>query len=409
MNGGDFTWLDAALVAIALALSTIMLQRGIRDAQLWRATVTPLASIIGSGFLVVAPLLLAVVGSAAGFTMLGIVILSLWLGSALRFNILHDGRHPIADAVSFTSSLEQLSDMVLAFAYTVSIAFYIRLMSSFVLHGVGLFTEFNADVFATLVLLGIGFYGMKRGLHGLERLEEYSVTIKLSIIAALLFGLGYYSTVHGYRWEAIPDSVHSHWERLRLLGGMLLIVQGFETSKYLDAEYPATVRVRSMLWAQLLAGAIYIVYVFLAMPLTAPLATLSPSETAIVDISAQIAFVLPVMIVIAAAMSQFSAAIADTLGAGGVVEKETSKRISSRVSYPIIAVFACALLWTTNIFEIIALASRAFAFYYLLQALLAMRLAAASTQRRNPMRLASFFLLALIMLAIVLFAKPLQA
>lgn len=405
MVTGNFTVLDGLLVALSLGLSGFMLQRSIRDAPFWRATVTPLASIIGSGFLVVVPLLAGITGTASVLAISTIIALSFWLGSAIRFNILHNGRGQRAGEQPVAVAMERLSDLTLAFAYVISITFYIRLLSGFVLTGLDAYTRFNADVAATLVLAFIGLYGLLRGLGGLERLEEYSVTIKLSIIASLLTGMAWHDAVGGYDLTGLPSASGDIWQHLRQLGGMLLIVQGFETSKYLGSSYAAPLRARSMFVAQLLAGVIYIVFVALAMPLMAPFATVTPSETAVIELSGHITLVLPMMLVLAAAMSQFSAAIADTIGAGGVAENESRQRLPARRCYPVITLLAVALTWTTHIFEVVALASRAFALYYLLQALQAARLAA---KARRPGLAHAYSALAGVMLAVALFAVPVE-
>jgi len=406
MAEGDFALLDGLLVAISVTLTALMLRRGIRDAPFWRATVTPLASIIGSGFLVVVPLLAGIAGTASVIAISGIILLSFWLGSAIRFNILHDGGGAIAANVPVALALERLSDLALAFAYVISITFYIRLLSGFVLTGFHAYSLFNADMLTTLILAFIGLYGLRRGLGGLERLEEYSVTIKLAIIVALLAGLAWHDSIEGYDLSDLPPPPGTLWEHLRLLGGMLLIVQGFETSKYLENAYDAPLRARSMRLAQLLAGVIYIGFVALAMPLMAPFARVTPNETAVIELSGHITLVLPLMLVLAATMSQFSAAVADTIGAGGVVENETRRRIPAQLSYPVITSLAVALTWATHIFQVVAFASRAFAFYYLLQALLAARLA--SKIGNGRWRVVAYGLLALLMLTVVMFAKPVE-
>jgi len=407
---GNFTFLDGFLVLLATGIVFVMLRPNVRDAPFWRATVTPLASIIGSGFLVVVPLLAGIAGPLSILAIAAIVALSFWLGAAVRYNIVHDGREPAPGAGRIVPALERLSDIALAIAYVISITFYVRLMCSFLLTGVQTHSDFNADVLATLVLGFIGLYGWRRGLLGLERLEQYSVTIKLSIIAALLLGLAWFDVEHGYDLSGLPMPEISAWETLCQLAGMVLIVQGFETSKYLDAQYDAPLRARSMLLAQGIAGVIYVAFVVLAMPLMGPLAHQSPDETAIIHLSRTITLVLPVMLVIAAAMSQFSAAIADTIGAGGVVEKEVKGRVSCRLCYPMITGLAIVLVWAANIFEVIALASRAFAFYYMLQALLAARLAWLRTGLpHRHLAIGGFVGLAVVMLFVVVFAEPVAA
>ena len=60
---------------------------------------------------------------------------------------------------------------------------------------------------------------------------------------------------------------------------------------------------------------------------------------------------------------------------GGLLEEETNKKIKSRPGYLLIAGTAIDLVWFADIFQIISIASRAFAFYYLLQCLNAWRVA----------------------------------
>ena len=67
---------------------------------------------------------------------------------------------------------------------------------------------------------------------------------------------------------------------------------------------------------------------------------------------------------IGAATAQFSAAVADTVASGGLVEEASYGAIDHRYVYLAVAALAVVLLWTSHIFSIIAYASRAFAAYY---------------------------------------------
>ncbi|HHC30178.1 MAG TPA: hypothetical protein ENK80_06440, partial [Rhodobacterales bacterium] len=49
--------LDAAIVVTIIAVAGAMFLPGLRGRPIWRAMITPLASIIGSGFLVLGPVL----------------------------------------------------------------------------------------------------------------------------------------------------------------------------------------------------------------------------------------------------------------------------------------------------------------------------------------------------------------
>ena len=400
--------LSIPLVAIVAAL--VLLQPKLQSSALWRATVTPLASIIGSGFLVVIPVLAHSAGSYSLVAMTAVVVLAIWLGSALRCNILaQDQTTAIATAPSLIH-LERLSGAVLAMAYVISVAFYLRLMSGFVLSTVNGAPDTAPQMMTTAVLCVIGIYGYRKGLSGLEKLEIYSVTVKLAIICALLCALLVFNLQASSNVPLLSTPDADWLTILRQLAGLLLVVQGFETSLYLGSEYPAKVRAQSMLFAQILAGVIYIGFVGMSLPLMGPLETAEISETAIIEVVGVVAWVLPMMLVIAAVMSQFSASIADTIGAAGVIQQETRGHIDNRSGYLLITGLACALVWTSNIFEIIAYASRAFALYYLAQTLISVthcwhREAGSA----RYLKLASYAGLSVVLLFILLFAAPLES
>ncbi|MFW2390480.1 MAG: hypothetical protein ACN4G0_19245, partial [Polyangiales bacterium] len=52
-----------------------------------KATTTPLASIFGSGFLIIVPILAGAVGRHSAIAMAGVCALAIAVGSVIRFNI----------------------------------------------------------------------------------------------------------------------------------------------------------------------------------------------------------------------------------------------------------------------------------------------------------------------------------
>ena len=252
---------------------------------------------------------------------------------------------------------------------------------------------------------------MQRGLRGLERLEEYSVTIKLSIIAALLLWFLHHDLVndHTINGLSVQPMTTDPFNQLRILCGMILVIQGFETSKYLGAQYTAPMRAHTLLRAQLIAGAIYILFVALATPLMSQFDLTQINETAIVHMSGLVTPLLPPLLILAAVMSQFSASVADTLGAGGVVESRSNKKINSRHAYPLVTAGAILLIWVANIYEIVAFASRAFALFYMIQGVQAARVAAlVETGIRRGLLVISYSALTALMLFVVIFAKAIE-
>ncbi len=404
--------LDTILVALALLVGALLLSKRLRDNRRWRATVTPLASIIGSGFLVIVPLLGNAVGGYAPLAMLAVVSLAYLIGAAIRFNIrVAEPLLALPGAkVSTLSRLDNVAGIVLGFAYVISVTFYLRLLASFALRGVDLESELAAKLITTAILVFIGGAGWLRGLGFLERLEEYSVSIKLAIIASLLVGWGIHdiSNIGDLDIAATLPADLDPFYVTRLLAGVLIVVQGFETSRYLGAEYDAELRVLTMRRAQIISALIYVVFVTLALPSFGLLSDVI-DETAIIDLSGSVAAVLPAMLVIAAVMSQLSAAVADTVGSGGLFAQGVGERfdLPAKAGYVLVASVGVVLVWTTNVFEIISLASRAFATYYALQCLVAMAAALRGAPcGRRTAQVCGFGLLALILVAAAVLAIP---
>ena len=91
------------------------------------------------------------------------------------------------------------------------------------------------------------------------------------------------------------------------------------------------------------------------------------NETTISQTLGQAVWVLPFLLLIAATASQLSAALADTIGGGGLLKELVKFRLSTNVYYMLIVALAILLVWTANVFEIINYASKGFALYYLVQ------------------------------------------
>jgi hypothetical protein len=391
-----------AIVVAGLVAVGILLAPRVRRSSTWSATVTPLASIIGSGFLVLGPLLVREYGTLAPVVMLVLCALAYGFGSALRYNIRYAESLADADAPSGFQTLEMLSRAVLAGAYVVSVCYYLNLLGSFAVSLTAWDTTTNARIVSSVVLGVIGVVSVAGGLKRLESAEALAVTIKLAIVTSFLVGMGIYA---GTLWTS--DGIPSNpvppmgWHGLFLVFGLVICVQGFETSRYLGEEYDADTRIRTMKLAQWVATIIYVVYVVL-LTLAFEGVSLETDETAIIHLSQVMNPMLPVMLVVAAFAAQFSAAVADTVGCGGLVVEISSRRVHATAGYMAVVAGGFLLTWTADVFEIIAYASRAFAVYYAAQAAIATLLAA---QRRSAK--AFFFgAMALLGVAMALFGIP---
>jgi len=372
----------------------------------WKATVTPLASIMGSGFLVSAPLLAGIVGNLAFICMAFLLILAYLVGGVFRFNIryfepIENLGHGPAQDISF------LSRIILVGAYFISITYYLELLAAFLLNALNIRNQAAANCVTTFLLLVIGSVGIWRGLKELEIVEKYAVAFNLGMIGSLLIGLAVYNiqkVLHD-TWELPSVSSTIDFHDMRVILGLLIVVQGFETSRYLGDEHPAEQRIATMRIAQIVSMAIYLVFIALATVLFHK--GLGSDVTAIITMTKPVAGVLPFLLAVAAIGSQFSAAVADSEGAGGLIEDITEHKVPMRYAYLLILLITVVLAWSSNVNEIISYASRAFALYYMLQCIVAWIVAWQKKDlRRRSLRLINFSILAVICFLVFVFGIP---
>ncbi|MGL1920871.1 MAG: hypothetical protein OCD03_07585 [Hyphomicrobiales bacterium] len=335
---------------------------------LWSATITPLASIIGSGFLILGPILIQNFGMYAPVVMAVLCLVGFLFGSAIRYNI---KAREIANQQNIVQWLEQISSWVLAFAYIVSVAYYLNLFGAFGARLVSLTDTNHAQFLTSAIFIVILIVGWSKGFSALERLEQITVSLKISIIVGLIVGLILFNLNQISAKELVlTPSKPFNWSLITLTFGLIVTIQGFETSRYLGQKYSAKTRIQSMRLAQYIASLIYIIYIVLIAYMFKP-TDFGFSETAIIDMMVVVSPILPAMLIAAALSAQFSAALADTGGSGGLIEELSHSRITQKQAYLLLVLVGLALTWSVNIFGIISYASRAFALYYALQAAIA--------------------------------------
>jgi hypothetical protein len=357
---------DILIIAAVVCVAFLLFSRKVRKSTMWRAMVTPLASIIGSGFLVLGPILDHAYGAQAIVVMLFLCVASFGFGSAIRFNLAHMSQHGAADRRTMRT-IEEVASWALALAYVVSVAYYLNLFGAFSVKMTVVDTPLHANLVTTAAFLTIMAVGWTRGFKSLERLEYITVSAKLAIIAGLLVGLVAFFHKQASSGALVVNAPQiSGWQAATLAFGLIITVQGFETYRYLTAEYDTKTCIRSMLWAQIVASGIYLSYVAL-ISFVFKQGQIEISETAIIDLMEIVAPILPAFLIAAALAAQFSAAVADTSGSGGLVQELTGERLSSRVSYVILGVVGIGFTWVADVFQLINYASRAFAAYYAIQ------------------------------------------
>ncbi len=400
----EITFVDILVVVSVLgALALVFLSPWLRTDKA-RATVTPLASIIGSGFLILAPILVREFGRNAVFVMAGLCIVSYSIGAAIRNNI------SVLDTIGGPESLHKAewfiskaASPVLTFAYVVSVCYYLNLLGAFFVSLTPFDTPVNAKIVTTVSLILVGGIGWVRGLRGLESAEQVSVGVKMAIIAGMLVGMTYHAGGLAFDGALQQNPANFGWTSVRIAFGLLITVQGFETSRYLGEAYDAKTRIATMKYAQWLSTVIYILFIGLASVEFSEF-SIGMKETAVIGMMRSVAVVLPFLLVVAALASQFSAAVADTNGCGGLTEELTKGKVSNELAYVLLVAIAVVLTWTANIYEIISYASRVFAGYYALQCLLAAVLVRRSEKSWG--KFIMFAILAVLCLGILIFGIP---
>lgn len=399
---------DLIIVAVAIVLSILLLHPRLTRMRTWRATVTPLASIIGSGFLISGPILADAAGRQAWIAMSALCAIAYVFGAAIRYNILTVEPVLKNKPSLFVRGLERVSDFALAIAYFISVAYYLNLFAAFALRLVNVNDPFWSRCAATVVTAALGAVGGIGGLRDLERLAVSAVGVKLALIAAIVVALVGSSIGVFFAGEfAWPSLDHARGaEEVRTLLGLVIMVQGFETSRYLGEEYDAEMRVKTMRRAQWIATVIYVIFILLTTRFFTDGLPATGGETAIIDMLEPIGAVMAPLIIITALASQSSAAIADLNGAGGLLSETAGKRVSVKLGNILTALAAIAVTWFADIYEIIVYASKAFVIYYALQCL-----QAANSARVNKrwIRCALYIGGLLVAVCVVLFAIPAEA
>jgi hypothetical protein len=299
---------------------------------LFRAIATPLASIFGSGFLVIVPILASAVGPYSVIAMAAVCLLAYAVGSVIRYNTKHAEPVLAGKPDEATLSLERASDLALVLAYVVSVSLYIHILASFVLGGFHADTLFNKNLLTTGIIGVITLVGVTKGLKTLENLELWTLLATLVIILAILIGFGHFDwetwqSAGGFQLPEMPD--HSPWHILAILGGTLIVVQGFETTRYLGSTYGAPTRIEASRWSQIISTVVYLVFVALALPIVHELKGIY-DDNSLIALAAAASSLLPIPLIVAAALSQFSAAVADTLAASGNMEEVTQRHLKAR-------------------------------------------------------------------------------
>src|SRR6476660_3051384 len=209
-------------------------------AHLRHARATPLASIFGSGFLVIVPILNGAVGPYSVVAMAIVCAIAYAMGSVIRFNIRHT--EPLLESGEASPRIlryERTANLALLLAYAISVCLYIHILAAFLLGGFGVSSPRLENIVTVLIIALIGFVGRFRGLDMLLILEHWALRITAVLVVALIVGFIIYDwsayKTNSIVWPTFPPQ--DLWTILTVVGGTLIVVQGFETSRYLGCQY----------------------------------------------------------------------------------------------------------------------------------------------------------------------------
>lgn len=396
------------LVALGAAIFvTVILTVGsFARSETWRATVTPLASIIGSGFLICGPILAREFGRAAILAEALLLLIAYAAGAVIRFNIVHVENYlakaPVHDRIAWSARITQ---GVLAVAYAISVAYYLKLLAEFLLKPFAvdpIWHVLASNGIVTGLILAIIALSFGSGLKRVEHLAHGTVSLKIGVIAGLLAGLAVWWATNGAA-DPLPPAQIS-WNSIPLLLGLVITVQGFETSRYLGHAYSQDLRIRTMRHAQWIASAIYLAFLALLTPFLGRAAG-AEGVAGILDIMTFVAPSLGAFVLVGALSSQLSAAVADSIGSGGLMSEVTRRKLSVQMAFALAAALAIAVVWLTDPFQVVAISSRAFALFYALQCVLAL-MVSRRTGVATRLQRAGFVLVGLICLVATLVGAP---
>jgi hypothetical protein len=373
MSAGLFNSIVAVVTLVALAL--LLYRPKVQKSGTYIATVVPLGEIMDVGFIVFTPVIILLFGYDATWAMLGLCLLAILTGFATSYNI--NNYEPLVGKPDPLHRWNSFALWALLAASVVNVAYYAQLLMTLVWLPLGdLYSAGLVTATAALLLGILMIYGFAKGLMALNDLGNKTTAFNLSAIAAVLVAFATFNVqrlVGGdFDWPHFDAPIDA--EAFRKLLGLFVLVQGFESSRYIGSYFSADTRVKTMRSAQYISSTVYVLFVAFSLILFATVEA-PANVTAIFEVSEQVSVFLPFLIMAAALGSQLSAIVNDTETRTEMLAGQVGDRVPRRWTFPLFLVPAILFVVLTDVSSAVALASRVFAAYYLLQALIAGRLA----------------------------------
>ncbi len=401
MSAGLFNSLIAIFTLGGLAW--FLYRPKVQASATYKATVVPLANIMDVGFIVLSPIIVVLVGYDAPLVMLGLCLLAILMGFAISYNI--NNYEPLVGKPDKLHRWNSVALWSLVLASVANIAYYSLLLMTLVLLPIGdLYSPGLASATAAVLLAALMVYGFVKGLAKLNDLGNKTTAFNLAAIVAILVAFAIFNIQRlvgtDFDW---PDfNAPNDAETFRKVLGLFALVQGFEASRYLGAYFSAEVRIKTMRSAQYIASIVFVLFVALSLILFATV-QVKPDAAAIFKVSSEVSVFLPFLIMAAALGSELSAIVNATESRTDMLAQQVGDRLPKRWTFPLLLVPTILVVLLTDVTSAVALASRVFAVYYLLQAYIAGRLA---WRARKWGWVAFFIALGVAMGAVAIFGIP---
>ena len=387
------------VLAVLAALCWWLYRPKVQQSDRYQAGVMPLANIMDVGFLSMTPVIVVLMGIDAPLFMAALVAAGLAMGWVMRYNIQH--YEPLRGTMKVADNVAAFSRWGLVGASIVNIAYYLQLLALLVLAPFGIRAELPQTLLAVGILVVLCLIGMFYGLAKLDLAGQRTTAFNLAAVVAILVGFLLFNieVVVTGEW-ALPDyNPPNDPNRLRKLLGFFGLVQGFEASRYLGDKFDADLRCRSMRRAQIISGIVFVVLCGLSIILFVK-AKSDMSPASILKIGALVSPAMPWIILLAAIGSQVSASVNAISNRSDVLIEASQGKIARRYTYPVLIVPCIALVLFSDIMSALSAASRVFAGYFVLQCLLAIRVA---WGKKEWLRIVAFTGVMMVMAGIAIF------
>ena len=193
--------------------------------------------------------------------MLALCAAAYLFGAAIRRNIRLVEPMMEDESAARGGAARTSSDLALALAYFVSVTYYLNLFASFALRAVGIVDERWPECRHLGIVAALGCSAHARGLHGAGKdrrcgRRHQAGADRGARLPAL--GLAPCGRDRNGSFALVPIAHPTGLHEIGILLGLVILVQGFETSRYLGDAYDGATRMRTMRYAQWLSTAIYL-------------------------------------------------------------------------------------------------------------------------------------------------------